>query len=65
MKLLESSSFEAVNSALFVETGEAKIVGRYAMIYAHRSEARQRKRERRLCSTAYDKAHPSCLQTLR
>ncbi len=28
MKLLESSSFEAVNSALFVETGEAKIVGR-------------------------------------
>ena len=28
MKLLESSNFEAVNSALFVETGDAKIVGR-------------------------------------
>ncbi len=28
MKLLESSRFEAINSALFVETGEAKIVGR-------------------------------------
>jgi hypothetical protein len=29
MKLLESSSFEAVNSALFVENGDARIVGRY------------------------------------
>jgi hypothetical protein len=28
MKLLESSNFEAINSALFVETCEAKIVGR-------------------------------------
>lgn len=28
MKLLESSRFEAINSALFVETGESKIVGR-------------------------------------
>lgn len=29
MKLLESSNFEAINSALFVDTVEAKIVGRY------------------------------------
>ena len=28
MKLLESSRFEAINSQLFVENGEAKIVGR-------------------------------------
>lgn len=28
MKLLESSSFEAINSKLFVENGDAKIVGR-------------------------------------
>jgi hypothetical protein len=32
MKLLESSNFEAVNSALFVETGESKIVGRYTLL---------------------------------
>ena len=28
MKLLESSNFEAINSALFVETGDSRIVGR-------------------------------------
>jgi hypothetical protein len=31
MKLLESSNFEAINSALFVETCEAKIVGRWGV----------------------------------
>jgi len=28
MKLLESSRFEAVNAALFVENGDARVVGR-------------------------------------
>lgn len=29
MKLLESSRFEVINSALFVQTGDSRIVGRY------------------------------------
>lgn len=29
MKLLESTRFEAINSALCIKTGDSKIIGRY------------------------------------
>ena len=32
MKLLENNSFEVLNSSLFMEVGDARIVGRYAVM---------------------------------
>lgn len=32
MKLLESTALEALNSALSLETGQYKIIGRYVML---------------------------------
>ena len=35
MKLLESSRFEALNSALHFDAGQYQIIGRYDSIYCH------------------------------
>ena len=31
MKLLENQAFEVINSSLFLESGDAKIVGRFVL----------------------------------